>query len=113
VHAGLHQGRRGLLADRLDIPFILVSGQVGEETRTQRSGRKLVMARFVELMLIEALRSCAEAGDSTDAVPPGLLRGLSDARLAQASQARASRVELAAGRPRGLCDGLDLSESVR
>jgi hypothetical protein len=59
-------------------------GQVGEETRTRRSGRMLVMSRFVELMLIEALRSCAEAGGNTDAVPPGLLRGLSDPRLAQA-----------------------------
>lgn len=65
----------------------LLVSQVGEETRTRRSGRTLVMARFVELMLIEALRSCAEAGGSADAVSPGLLRGLSDPRLAQALRA--------------------------
>jgi AraC-like DNA-binding protein len=44
------------------------------------------MARFVELMLIEALRSSAEAG-SADAAAPGLLRGLADPRLAQSLRA--------------------------
>lgn len=73
----------------------LLVGQVAEETRTRRSGRMLVMARFVELMLIEALRSCAEAGGDPDAVPPGLLRGLSDPRLAQALRA----MHAAPGRP--------------
>jgi len=73
----------------------LLVAQVGEETRTRRSGRMLVMARFVELMLIEALRSCAEAAGSADAVPPGLLRGLSDPRLAQALRA----MHAAPGRP--------------
>jgi AraC-like DNA-binding protein len=62
-------------------------GQVGEETRTRRSGRALVLARFVELMLVEALRSSAEAGSGTEAAPAGLLRGLSDPRLAQALRA--------------------------
>ena len=62
-------------------------GQVGEETRTRRSGRGLVMARFVELMLIEALRSSAEANGLSEATPPGLLRGLSDPRLAEALRA--------------------------
>jgi AraC-like DNA-binding protein len=61
-------------------------GQVGEETRTRRSGRMLVLARFIELMLIEALRSSAEGG-GTDHAPAGLLRGLSDPRLAQALRA--------------------------
>ena len=70
-------------------------GQVGEETRTRRAGRRLVMARFVELMLIEALRSAAEGSDSHDVVPPGLLRGLSDPRLAQALRA----MHAAPGRP--------------
>lgn len=60
----------------------LLVGQVGEETRTRRSGRTLVMARFVELMLIEALRSYAEVDSCTDMAPPGLLRGLADPRLA-------------------------------
>lgn len=65
----------------------LLVGQVGEETRTRRSGRTLVMARFVELMLIEALRSYAEVDSCTDMAPPGLLRGLADPRLAQALRA--------------------------
>ncbi|GEN13473.1 AraC-type DNA-binding protein [Myxococcus fulvus] len=52
---------------------------VGEETGEQRSGRELVLTRLVELLLIEALR--ATSGDDT---PPGLLRGLADARLAPA-----------------------------
>lgn len=65
----------------------LLVSQVGEETRSRRSGRILVMARFVELMLIEALRSYAEANSVTDMAPPGLLRGLADPRLAQALRA--------------------------
>lgn len=65
----------------------LLVSQVGEETRTSRSGRALVMARFVELMLIEALRSYAELEGRADMLPPGLLRGMSDPRLAQALRA--------------------------
>jgi AraC-like DNA-binding protein len=52
---------------------------VGEESSERRSGRDLVLTRLVEVLLIEALRS-APGGDA----PPGLLRGLADARLAQA-----------------------------
>jgi AraC-like DNA-binding protein len=52
---------------------------VGEESRERRSGRDLVLARLVELLLIEALRSTS----GKDA-PPGLLRGLADAQLAPA-----------------------------
>ncbi|MBX9825571.1 MAG: AraC family transcriptional regulator [Xanthobacteraceae bacterium] len=52
---------------------------VGEESSGQRSGRDLILARLVEVMLIEALRSA-----QGEAAPPGLLRGLSDARLAAA-----------------------------
>lgn len=52
---------------------------VGDETSEQRSGRDLVLTRLVELLLIEALRST-----SSDDAPPGLLRGLADARLAPA-----------------------------
>jgi AraC-like DNA-binding protein len=57
----------------------LLVGMVGEETSEQKAGRELVLARLVELLLIEALRS--RPGDNT---PPGLLRGLADARLAAA-----------------------------
>ncbi|MET0533080.1 MAG: AraC family transcriptional regulator [Steroidobacter sp.] len=52
---------------------------VSEESSDRRPGRDLVLARLVELLLIEALRS--KPGDDT---PPGLLRGLADARLAAA-----------------------------
>ncbi|MHA7629508.1 AraC family transcriptional regulator [Corallococcus sp. M7] len=52
---------------------------VRDETSEQRSGRELVLTRLVELLLIEALRS-TPSGDT----PPGLLRGLADARLAPA-----------------------------
>ena len=52
---------------------------VAEESSERRSGRDLVLARLVEILLIEALRSTP--GEDT---PPGLLRGLSDARLAPA-----------------------------
>ncbi|MDC0748035.1 AraC family transcriptional regulator [Polyangium mundeleinium] len=52
---------------------------VGDESNEQRSGRDLVLTRLVEVLLIEALRST-----SGDDAPPGLLRGLSDARLAPA-----------------------------
>jgi AraC-like DNA-binding protein len=52
---------------------------VGDESTAQRSGRDLVLTRLVEVLLIEALRST-----SGDDAPPGLLRGLADARLAPA-----------------------------
>jgi AraC-like DNA-binding protein/uncharacterized cupin superfamily protein len=52
---------------------------VAEESSERRSGRDLVLSRLVEVLLIEALR-CT----STDEAPPGLLRGLADARLAPA-----------------------------
>jgi AraC-like DNA-binding protein len=62
-------------AERLSILVRLV----GEESNEQRSGRDLVLTRLVEVLLIEALR----ATPAEDA-PPGLLRGLADARLAPA-----------------------------
>jgi len=52
---------------------------VGDESRHQRPAREVVMARLLEVLLIEALRS---TGDS--ATPPGLVRALADTRLAQA-----------------------------
>ncbi|HVJ21469.1 MAG TPA: AraC family transcriptional regulator, partial [Polyangiaceae bacterium] len=52
---------------------------VGDEAIERRSGRDLVLARLVEVLLIEALRSTS--GEDT---PPGLLRGLADAQLAPA-----------------------------
>jgi AraC-like DNA-binding protein len=52
---------------------------VGDESRADRPAREIVMARLLEVMLIEALRSAA-----TTAASPGLVRGLSDPRLAVA-----------------------------
>lgn len=52
---------------------------VNEESRAGRPGREAVLARLVEVMLIEALRST-----SGSAASRGLLRGLADERLAAA-----------------------------
>ena len=52
---------------------------VREESTEQRAGRELVLGGLVEVLLIEALRSTTGEG-----APPGLLRGLADARLAAA-----------------------------
>jgi len=64
-------------AERLSVLVRLV----GEEASGRKTGRDLVLARLVEVLLIEALR--AAPGDDA---PPGLLRGLADARLAPAFQ---------------------------
>lgn len=55
---------------------------VGEESRAQRPARDVVLARLLEVLLIEAMRSAA--GTSASA---GLARGLADARLALALRA--------------------------
>ena len=52
---------------------------LGEETRRSRPARELVLARLLEVLLIEALRSTTR-----DVAAPGLLRGLADPRLAVA-----------------------------
>lgn len=52
---------------------------IGEEARQQYPGRDLILTRLVEVLLIEALRS-----SSGEDAHPGLLRGLSDVRLALA-----------------------------
>jgi AraC-like DNA-binding protein len=52
---------------------------VGEESDENRAGRDLALTRLVELLLIEALRATGAAD-----APPGLLRGLADARVAPA-----------------------------
>jgi AraC-like DNA-binding protein len=61
---------------------------VGEEASERRSGRDLVLTRLVEVLLIEALR--AAPGDDA---PPGLLRGLADARLAPAIRQMHSQLD--------------------
>lgn len=52
---------------------------VRDESRAQRPAREVVLSRLLEVLLIEALRSTAETTAS-----PGLVRGLSDTRLAAA-----------------------------
>lgn len=52
---------------------------VGEEAAQEKAGRSLILARLVEILLIEALRSVPK-----DSAQPGLLRGLADARIAVA-----------------------------
>lgn len=52
---------------------------VGEESHERRPARDIVMARLLEVLLIEALRST-----SSTTASPGLSRGLADARLASA-----------------------------
>jgi AraC-like DNA-binding protein len=52
---------------------------VAEESREQRPARDVILARLLEVLLIEALRSTAGTAAS-----PGLLRGLADERLAVA-----------------------------
>jgi AraC-like DNA-binding protein len=52
---------------------------VNEEWRSDRPGRDGVLARLLEVLLIEAFRSTTES-----APPPGLLRGLADDRIAVA-----------------------------
>ncbi len=52
---------------------------VGEESRAARPAREVILARLLEVLLIEALRSAAGTTAS-----PGLLRGLADERLAVA-----------------------------
>lgn len=59
---------------------------VGEESRAQRPAREVVLARLLEVLFIEALRSPAEAAASH-----GLARGLADLRIAQAIRAMHAR----------------------
>jgi AraC-like DNA-binding protein len=54
---------------------------IHEETRANRPGRELILERLLEVLLIEALRS-----GPAMAMPPGLLRGLSDPQLSAALQ---------------------------
>lgn len=55
---------------------------VGEESRSDRPARDVVLARLLEVLLIEALRSAAETTASL-----GLVRALADMRLAAAIRA--------------------------
>jgi AraC-like DNA-binding protein len=59
--------------------LVALVAMLREETGAERPGRDLLLARLVEILLVEALRAVGG-----DAAPPGLLRGLADPRLAAA-----------------------------
>jgi AraC-like DNA-binding protein len=52
---------------------------ITDEARTQRPAREMILARLLEVLLLEALRSTA-----AEAAPSGILRALADPRLALA-----------------------------
>lgn len=56
----------------------LLVGLLKDEAQAQRSGKAFMLARMLELLFIEAIRS------GTSLATPGLVRGLADPRIAQA-----------------------------
>lgn len=71
-----------MLVVKADERIAMLVRLLADEARARRPGRDIVLERLIEVLLIEALR----AGPALDA-PPGLLRGLRDARIAPALQA--------------------------
>lgn len=61
---------------------------VGEESADQKPGSEFILSRLAELLLVEAMRSTA-----TGSAPPGLLRGLGDARIASALKQMHARID--------------------
>lgn len=61
---------------------------LGDETVGSKPGREVILQHLLEVMLIEAFRSAAELGGL-----PGLVRGLSDDRLAIAIRSMHARPE--------------------
>lgn len=68
-----------LVVVRSEYRLAMLMQLLGEEAVGSKPGREVVLQHLLEVLLIEALRSAAELGQS-----PGLLRGLSDERLAGA-----------------------------
>tara|TARA_R110002020_G_scaffold375654_1_gene586882 strand:+ start:19182 stop:20129 length:948 start_codon:yes stop_codon:yes gene_type:complete len=66
----------------------MVMQLLGDEAMGSKPGREVVLQHLLEVLLIEALRSSGEVGHS-----PGLLRGLSDERLAMAIRGMHTRPE--------------------
>lgn len=65
-------------------------GLLGDEAAGEGIGRELILSRLVEILLIEALRAVP-----ANAAEPGLLRGLSDPRIAAALRGMHGDVERA------------------
>lgn len=61
---------------------------VGDEAGRADVGRELILERYVEILLIEALRSAP-----ADEAPPGLLRGLAEPRIALALKSMHAEVD--------------------
>lgn len=61
---------------------------VGEEVADQKPGAEFMLSRLVDLLLMESMRAV-----SAGSAPPGLLRGLSDERLAPALKQMHARIE--------------------
>jgi len=55
-----------------------------DEARSSRPAREVVMARLLEVLLIEALRIESQPSNAAGGASPGLVRGLLDARLGAA-----------------------------
>jgi len=69
----------GLVVVRGEHRLAMLMQLLGDEAMGSRPGREVVLQHLLEVLMIEALRSSAGLGDA-----PGLLRGLSDERLAVA-----------------------------
>lgn len=61
---------------------------LGDEARRADVGRDLILERYAEILLIEALRSVP-----AEQAPPGLLRGLAEPRIALALQSMHAEVD--------------------
>ena len=79
---------------------------VGDESRADRPARDVVMARLLEVLLIEALRSAAGMAAS-----PGLAKGLADSRIALALRCMHEQPERAWS-VAGLAAGAAMSRSA-
>lgn len=76
-----------------------------EESRCERAGRNVVLARLMEVLFIEALRSCGPQ------CPSGILRGLGDERVATAMRAIHEQPSAAWDVP-GLAEAAAMSRSA-
>lgn len=78
-----------LLHVRGEKSLVTIVHLVSEESRQQRPARDVILARLLEVLLIEALRSSAGLTASS-----GLLRGLADERLAVAIRRMHERIDV-------------------
>jgi len=76
----------GLVVVRGEHRLAMLMQLLGDEAVASKPGRDVVLQHLLEVLLIEALRSTAELAGS-----PGLLRGLSDDRLAAAIRSMHTR----------------------